>query len=499
MYHYTQKSKRGNLYSAFVETAELNAERIFVSDGICQLSYLDALSEVNSISAFMKIQYMAGKGSKVGILISNRVEFVVTVLAINKLGASFVPINKMAKEQDINDIVSSIGIELLIYEEKFEAVVLKTLNCITAGIKELFGSGTDIINDNAKFDNTSTYQDVACIFLTSGTTGKPKGVMLGNDTFFSSSRVISVGSGYKEGMSQLVVSPLYHIFPFHNQIAPGILLGHTIHLLNYESVGQIMQVMDKNAIEIILAAPLIYSLMLMSGLCGIYKLLNAKIFGYSGAPMNENIIVSLQKVYPHVKMVNSYGATEAGGTFAVLPPEEALKRPQSVGVPGEGVDIKVIDEENRFVVNKMGEILVKNSYMKGYINGNEKSKFFGGYLRTGDVGLIDCEGYVYINGRVDDMMIVNGTNIYPADVEKYFSDYNLIGGIVVLARKSIFGDQIVAFVESVHEKEEIYKKLVDFAENNIPEYKRPIDYIFIEKIPRSAAGKILRKELEDLL
>lgn len=464
--------------------------RIFLKDDNGEITYKDSYEQVNRI-AYMLYDMGVRDGSVVGIFLSNRIEYVLYLLAVNKLGATFLPVNSLCTIEELQEIIDWSRMIALVTEKRKD---IKETNCSVIFVEDFEKYK---LRSDVSLEGITRNSSVAAILLTSGTTGNYKGVVLEQETVFNCFEIISSASEYKEKMTSVIVSPLYHIYPLYNQVFPGIFLGHTMILHNFSQIDKLMECIEKNQVQLILAAPIIYSMVAMFDMRKKYGLNTLEIMSYSGAPMPKDVILYLKDNYPDIKLINSYGTTETGGTFAVLEAKYAVDKIQSVGKKSKRVDI-LIRQSNGICTresNKKGEVLVKTKCMKSYMNADSSDKFFEGYICTGDYGYFDENGFIYLEGRIDDMIIVNGVNIHPSYVEKQFKNCQGVEEIIILSTETILGEQIVAYVKL--KKGSLLKDVKQYANENIDKSLRPMNYIEVEKIPRSGAGKILRKELRE--
>jgi long-chain acyl-CoA synthetase len=479
-----------SVYSRYLSSVERFQDRIFLKDERRALTYGQSREQVDALSQLLRRDHAVEAGTRVGIVLSNRVEYVVTALALNRIGAIFVPISTAMTPGEMSQAVRGIAIAKLVYESAYESLISEC-SVDKLEVESLAAASAALAGPFAP----PTPRDDAAIFLTSGTTGGSKGALLGTRSFFNCAHIISSGSGYSEKMTSLVAAPIYHVYPFLNQIGPGIFLGHTLVLENYSSIHKLLTRLADERVELFLAAPTLFTLISLVDDEEREPLPHAKIFSYSGAPMSAEVVKSLAAAYPGVALVNSYGLTEAGGTITVLPSKHALQKPDSVGIPGPGVDIKLIDERLNFIERGIGEIAVKTVAMKGYVNADASLAFHEGYLRTGDLGEFDAEGYLFLRGRVDDMMIIHGINVYPSDVEQLLRQCSVVLDCAVKSSKSVFGEHIVAYLVSDGNVPDAKRRIDGHIKLHLPRHKQPAECVYVDAIPYSRTGKVLKRLL----
>lgn len=481
-----------SIYQQFYKTSQLNKNKLFIIDDEGRFTFSQTSKLVDKFSYYLKNKIGLNEGDSVALLLNNQAEFAISLLSLNKLGMVTVPINNRLTSKEIEYIVDTSHSKAIIlnpiYEEKISGI--KGVTNINARItKELDISG----------EIPTSKKENAFILFTSGTTGIPKGVLHTNRNSLFYANVMIEGFGFKSDMKQLIAAPLYHAIGCEDQLIPAIILGETAILTNDTTPQNVAHLLEEYGIDVLLGPPTIFALLILSGISRRHKLLGTKIFGYAGAPMRPQVIKTLKKRFPHIKLFNFYGSTEVGGTITILDDKYAISHSETVGKAVKGVEVKILDED-KFVVGKVGEVVTRPRYMKGYINADTKSAFFDGYLRMGDLGKLDEEGFLTLFGRMGDMIIVQGENVYPIEVEKVLMDTGLLKEVCVMGKDTILGQQPVAFISPIEESnEEIIEGLKAICKEKLADFKRPREFILLKEIPKNSVGKIDKKRLVELL
>jgi acyl-CoA synthetase (AMP-forming)/AMP-acid ligase II len=248
-----------------------------------------------------------------------------------------------------------------------------------------------------------------------------------------------------------------------------------------------------------------------------YDLTSLRVLTYGAAPMPFEVIKKAIEMMPWVQFVNAFGQTETASTIAVLDPEDhriegtqverekKLKRlASSIGRPLPDVKVKIVDEEGRELGPlEVGEILAKGSrIMSGYWGEDEKTKQVfteDGWLRTGDKGWIDEEGYIFLAGRGDDIIIRGGENISPEEVEDVLRSHPKVDEAAVIGvADPEWGQELRAVVALKKGEVATGEELIEFSRSRLAGFKRPSSVIFVEALPRNPMGKVLRKELRQI-
>ena len=343
---------------------------------------------------------------------------------------------------------------------------------------------------------------------TSGTTGRPKGAMLSNWNV-----IAQRAPGYRQGVSwyqsdedvTLVLSPVAHI------AGTGIALwnlypGGKIVIAREFNPADTVRLMNETGVTMALFVPSALQ-MLLDYLEESGETVKAiKYIAYGASPMPEAILARAQAMLP-ARYIQMYGMTEAAGTATALGPDEheGEQRPKlrSAGRPFPGGELAIVDAAGNFLpVDQPGEIVVRSAQvMKGYWKRPEASAeamLPGGWFRSGDMGRIDADGYLFVFDRVKDMIISGGENIYPAEVENLLFGHPAIRNAAVIGRPSAkWVEEVVAVVTLEPGATLTLDELREWARGKIAGFKIPRALAIVDALPLNASGKVLRRELRD--
>ncbi len=347
--------------------------------------------------------------------------------------------------------------------------------------------------------------DDAIQLYTSGTTGLPKGVQLTNGNYRA---LLASGSqaGYADwGPSDVnfVCMPVFHVAGANIGIL-GLASGCPNVVLRDVDPGVILQLIERHRINKMFLVPAVVNFLLLHPDVKTRDLSSLNLIVYGGSPIAEDTIRSAKDLLD-CDFVQLYGMTETCGAGTFLPPEAHdpdKGKLRSCGIPAPGVAIKVVDDAGEPVATgDVGEILIKGDMvMKGYWQNADATgkSVVDGWMRTGDAGYRDKDGYLFIYDRVKDMIVSGGENIYPAEVENaLFAHPNVADAAVIGVPDEKWGEAVKAIVvlkpgTSLGEQE-----LCDFARTRIAGYKAPKSVDFVETLPRNPSGKVLRRELRE--
>ena len=514
----SEKKKIETFYDKLRGHAENLKDKVFIKDferkkEIC-LTFGDFKDFVDRISNYL-LHVGVQKGDRVGVLLVNSYEFFVSLIAIQRLGAIPVPINTFLKADEIKFIIENSNIKTLITQLKFRQIVIKTAketNLENIICKETINRAFNSLEVHSfkealrgepliDIDIDIFEDDTAIILYTSGTTGKPKGVMLTYKNLISNVKSIIKALNFTQEDKFLVFLPMFHTFMITAELLTPLYLGASIVLLkSVKPFSKVIKTVEKEKITVFMGVPEIY---------GVLNKLNlpknwgssVRYFISGGAPLPLKILEEFNKNF-NTRIYEGYGLTETSPTVSVNTEENY--KVGSVGKPIEGVEVKIFDENfNEVGTGKIGEVAVKgDNVMKGYFNNEEATKkvLKDGWLLTGDYGYLDEEGFLHIVGRKKDLIISKGINIYPREVEEVILQHPLVEECAVVGKQTETNGEIpVAFIK-LKENRKIYEKeLKLFLRDKLAFYKIPKYFYFVDFLPKNPSGKILKRKLRELL
>ncbi len=358
-----------------------------------------------------------------------------------------------------------------------------------------------MLNASDKFEcEKNDDQKNAALIYTSGTSGTPKGVILTHDNFLAENIATEsiIPTDSTDNFSSLV--PFFHVFGLADGCVIPLLKGATTVLIPQYAPRKYLKLIKDQKITVILAIPDQYKHLLKSANKN-SELQGVNIrYCISGAEKLPDEVIDgfINKL--NIKIIEGYGMTETTAAVAINPPGKIKKG--SIGIPCGGVDIRIVDEYGQELrALEIGEIIVRGDMITpGYFNMSQETDktIINSWLHTGDIGYRDEDGYFFITDRKKDIIIKSGFNISPTEIEKIICKHPSIKDAAVIAFKKKNGKQGMRLFCSVKGGKKISKSnLHEFCKENLVAYKVPDEIIFVEKIPKSLTGKILRKELRE--
>ena len=501
--------KTGSFPEHFRAAARKFAERPAIVDLHQPLSYaeLDALSD--RIAAGLLARGIQA-GDHVGLYGVNSSIFVALYLGIQKAAAVVVPINLLLNPVEVAYILNDAEVKALVYFDHFAPSVsairsaLPNIgNWICVGPNPSDPSDlplpvilqSEIGNLKSEIDPDS----VAVIIYTSGTTGRPKGAMLTHRNLVSDALCATkVLKPHELEERFIVVLPMFHAFAAMAGIVIPLLNGCSLVPVPKFEPALMAELIEKTGATIFLGVPSMYSLLLRLPEKHTAKIQKLRFCLSGGAALPMEVMRQFEKRFG-VLIYEGDGPTECSPVTCVNP-IEGLRKPQSVGPAIPGVEMKIMDENGvEKPCGEIGEICVRGpNVMKGYWKQPEETakSFFGEWFRTGDLGTEDEDHYFYIVDRIKDMVIVNGMNVYPRVVEEVLYRHEAVREAAVVGQPhSLHGEVPVAYIVLKENFQPLESDIRAFCLQHLGRHEVPRKVVFMNDLPKNAAGKIVKREL----
>jgi fatty-acyl-CoA synthase len=447
-------------------------------------------------------------GDRVAYLDLNHPRFFVTMFAAAKLGAIFVPLNFRLTPPELSFIIQDAGVHTLVHDEMFAPAIdairdeLPCRNLICTAARDGVRPWSDVMHDqrDSALDNQVSPDEVAVIMYTSGTTGRPKGAMLTHGNFLWNDLNALLGYDTLSDDRTLVVAPLFHIGGLNVTPLTAFLKSATVVLERSFDPARVLELIPRHRITTMFGVPAMFLFMSQHPAFAAADLSSVRTFICGGAPVPEALI----RLYGDrgITFAQGYGLTETAPFASIVPVERALDKIGSAGIPPFFTDVRCVDDhDNEVPRGERGEVVVRGpNVMKGYWNRPEATAeaIRDGWFHTGDVGVMDDEGFLYIVDRKKDMIISGGENIYPAEVEDALYKHPAIAEVAVIGiPDQRWGETVCAIVVLRPGESATEQDIVDFTQDKLARYKQPRSVLFVDALPRNPAGKVLKFELRD--
>jgi len=493
-----------------------------------EVSYQELQSRANRLAQTLQGMGVQ-KGQNVGVMAVNCPEYVEVYYAAAALGATLVPLNFRAKAEELEYMIESTDVSTLFISERYwpiwegiAAKLPKVKNVITLdfvrddapSINQLREQGEDIpvfvdVDDS----------DPTLIIFTSGTTGLPKGVVLSYQAL--TALVVNTQSPADPTVDPQVVLvsvPFFHIAGA-TTIMSAVFSGRTLVILPaFEPKAWLDMAQQYGATHAFVVPTMLKRIMEVPGFHD-YDLSKLQLITYGAAPMPYEVVrIAVDEFGPdghNVGLMNSYGQTEATGSMTFLDPEDhrlngtpeenekKLERLRSVGRPMSDIDVAILAPDGRRLpANEPGEICIRGDrVMRGYNKRDDDTAgaIQDGWLHTGDVGKLDDQGYLFITGRIKDMIIRGGENIGPAEIEQVLEDHPGVAEAAVIGVPDIEWGEIVKAIMVPADNGMVPSEedLTSYVKTRLASYKAPALYQWVDELPRNPMGKVLKTDLRE--
>ncbi|KAH7161513.1 hypothetical protein EDB81DRAFT_839833 [Dactylonectria macrodidyma] len=492
------------------------------------LSHVDLKNVATAASIALAKDYGLTAGLTVAIVSRNSIWYPAAMLSVSRLGGVVTLLPPEAKSADLAYYFESSRSVLIFADTESMDQVRQASQSInipesriisldgssdeTSSLHQLIARGNDLIPDHFVEPWKPLHQATSpCGFLcfSSGTTGRSKAVMISHNNVISQLRQMQALTPHSRQSTVLGILPFYHITGLVHLILLPILLHQNIVILAKFDMKRMMDTITNfRCNELWLVPPLLVRL-LNDAVAQNYDLSFVEQFNTGAAPLTDQIIGRLATRFPNIRIRQAWGMTETTSCLTVTPPHLATwANANKVGKLVPGTDIRVVDPNTGIDVPKgeVGELWAKGPQITmGYLNRpNEQAETYvnGGFLRTGDLGSIDGEGFVTIHDRIKEMIKVRGHGVAPAELEDFLLGHPLVSDVAVIGIPHEYSGEVpkayVVVKPGVQTDAKTERQLLLFVERNKARHKRLSGGVeFIAEVPRSAAGKILRRVLKD--
>jgi long-chain acyl-CoA synthetase len=492
-----------NLCTAFAAAAATHAKKTALFWGEHEHSYELLFAQARLLAGQLQQKMGVQPGDRVGLWLKNCPEFVPALFAVLEVGAVVVPINNFLKADEVHYIVADAGIDVIITDSSMAEHVAELMalhpQLRTWQVEEFSSAGNRTAALTAAPPSLSTIptrDDLAVIIFTSGTTGRPKGAMLTHGNLLHNVESCRQVLAAVDHDRFVVLLPMFHSFMLCVGVFLPLLVGGSMVLVRslHPPKSLIQEIYHRQA-TILPAVPSFFRTLAGAQMPPGLPL---RICISGGAPLPVEILREFNRHMP-IPLIEGYGLSEASPVVSMNPIAGPHKE-GSIGRPIPDVEITVQDESgNLLPTGATGEICVRGgNVMRGYWNQPEATAraLRDGWLLTGDIGHRDDDGFFYITDRKKDMLIVNGINVYPREIEEVLYQFpGVKEAAVVGIPDSRRGEHPVAFVAAKDGASLEEKSILHFVRQKLADYKVPKRVTFLAALPRNATGKVVKTAL----
>ncbi|MEN3221023.1 acyl-CoA ligase FadD12 [Mycolicibacterium porcinum] len=488
--------------SGFAASAQRCPNRPGLVDELGTLTWQQVDQQADALAAGLQA-LPSGEPKVLGIMARNHRDFVLSLIAANRIGADVLLLNTSFAAPALAEVVDRESVDAVIYDEEFTGTLDQALAARPNTARILAWTDTHahdvtvakLVEQHRGEEPRRADEKSKVILLTSGTTGTPKGAkhsgggpevlksILDRTPWHTEERVV-------------IVAPMFHAWGF-SQLAFAASMACTIVTRRKFDPEATLELVDRHRAKGLCVVPVMFDriMELPENVLNRYDGRTLRFAAASGSRMRPDVVIAFMDRFGDI-IYNNYNATEAG-MIATATPADLRAAPDTAGKPAEGTEIRILDSEFRPVpTGEVGTIYVRNStQFDGYTSGTTKD-FHEGFMSSGDVGYLDDAGRLFVVGRDDEMIVSGGENVYPIEVEKILAGHPEVAEAAVIGVDDTqYGQRLVAFV--VHSGAITPDDLKAYVRENLANYKVPREITVLDELPRNSTGKIDRRQLQE--
>ncbi|MFJ9387623.1 AMP-binding protein [Nocardioides sp. NPDC101246] len=502
--------------SALIEKAKQTyADHPAIVDGTTTLTYAE-LAAATDRAARAFLASGVRSGDRVAIWAPNRWEFPVAALGAQTIGAAVVPLNTRYRGHEAREILERSRATALITVNGFLGTDyvqmlhdagprpehLLTIVDLACDWDEFLARGDEITDERLEDAKATVTPDtLADLLFTSGTTGKPKGVMCAQRQTIGTADVWARGAALSPEDRYAIVNPFFHGFGYKAGFLAAFTAGATIYPIATYTPTQTLQLIQDERITVLPGAPTIFTTLINHEDLKAYDLSSLRFAIAGAASVPESLFADMRDVLGIDEVKGAYGLTECLVATTTRPGEDPAHVAKVVGPAVEGLEIRTVTPTGEDAEpGEDGEVWIRgDNVMLGYFENPEATAEAideDGWLHTGDVGFLDEHGCLKITDRIKDMFTVGGFNVYPAEVENTLAGHpGIVESAVIGVPDERLGQVGKAFV--VVRDDLSADSIATWLKDRLANYKQPRTYVLVDSLPRNASGKVLKTDLRD--
>jgi acyl-CoA synthetase (AMP-forming)/AMP-acid ligase II len=496
-----------NLTGLLRDRAAAHPDRIAYIYEDEQVTFAEFDRRVDSVANALRASGVR-PGDRVAILDKNSLPYVELLFAAARVGAVQVPVNYRLAADEVAYIVGNAEAKVLVAGAEFVPIVDAIAGRLEHTEHLIVVGETEKYEDYASWsDREPTHQDEAGeVFVqlySSGTTGLPKGVMLTHDNFLAVLPLADELWDIGPRSRLMVAMPMYHIAGCTLTVG-AVYAGIPGVIVREPDPVAIAKAIEAHRVTHVFLVPVLLMFMQQIPQVREADLSSLRLLLYGASPISDEVLQGAMRLLPGTEFMQVYGLTETTGAITYLPPADHKpgERLRSAGIPNPTTELKIIDPAtgDELPTGQVGEIVSRTPQnMHGYWameQATQNTLLPGGWLRTGDAGYLDEDGYLFIHDRVKDMIISGGENIYPAEVENVLMSHPAVADCAVIGvPDQKWGETPKAIV--VLDGEASEQDLIDYCRERLAHFKCPTSAEFTDAIPRNPTGKVLKRQLRE--
>jgi long-chain acyl-CoA synthetase len=461
-----------------------------------------ALDDASARAATLLREHGVEPGDRVGIMLPNVPQFAVSYYGVLRAGATVLPMNVLLKRREIAFLLGDSDAKLVLawhgFAEEAELAAADAgagIVLVAPGEFERSLSGVEPLADVAPSDR----DDTAVILYTSGTTGTPKGAELTHANLGRNAEVALQLFGLHARSVILGSLPLFHSFGQTCALNAAMLAGASVTLLPRFDAGRALEIIERDRVTVFMGVPTMYGALLNHPERDRYDVSSLQLCVSGGASLPVELLHGFEQAFG-CTILEGYGLSETSPIASFNHPDRDRK-PGSIGTPIDGVEMKLVDPTGDEVPpGEVGEIVIRgHNVMKGYWrkpDATSEAISPDGWFRSGDLAVMDEDGYFFIVDRKKDMIIRGGYNVYPREIEEVLYSHPAVReAAVVGVPHAELGEEVAAAVALKPDIRATEEELREYVKEQVAAYKYPRLVWFVDELPKTATGKILKREL----
>jgi len=459
-----------------------------VADGPLRLSFAE-LAERVRVAAGAFASAGIGRGDRVAIWAPNSAQWIIAAFGLLTAGGTVVTVNTRFREAEAGDIITRSGAKAVLVQKDFLGLDFQA----PPGVP-VIDLTSGFLSSGSPLERQVSADDVSDIIFTSGTTGRAKGVMMTHAQNLRWTRAWCDDVGLREGDRYLIVNPFFHMFGYKAGCLTSLIRGATILPVAVFDVDRVLDLVEREKVTVLPGPPTLYYSLLAAR--GQRDLSSLRVAVTGSADIPVELIRRVRRELPFQDIFTGYGLTEAGTVTLSRPGDSFEDIATTVGAPCAGYEVRIAPDS---------EILVRGPcVMRGYLDdpaATAEAVDAGGWLHTGDLGVIDAGGRLRILGRKKDMFIVGGFNAYPAEIEGFLLEHPAVAQAAVIGvpddRLGQVGKAyvVLAVADPAGTAPVTPEDLIAWSRTRMAGYKVPRTVQFLDTLPLNATGKVMKDQL----